>query len=106
LVCAFNCTVELEDWWPEVNVEVRRWLVNHPWDPVHPFAMEQVEAAGGPAAASGWWEPRNGWDNGELFLPQAAHLWIIRHPETEELGEQQKRDSRADYMSRGWPRRE
>ena len=67
--------------------------------------MEQVEAAGGPTPDSGWWEPMKGWDNGEMFLPREAYMWIIRQPETAELTEIPKRDPRADYFARGWPRR-
>lgn len=103
---AYNWIVEIDEWWPRVEIEVRRWLVNHPWHPVHKYAMEQVEAAGGPAADSRWWQPMKGWEGGELFLPQDAHLWIIRHPDTESLREPHERDPRADYMGRGWPRRQ
>lgn len=97
--------MEIEQWWPSVPDVIRRRLVNHPWDPVSPYVMEQVHEAGGPAPASGWWEHAKGWDNGELFLPRAAHLWILAQVETDELREPVERDPRADYFKRGWPRR-
>ena len=97
--------MEIEEWWQDVPEIVRRRLVNHPWDPVAPYVMEQVHLAGGPAPDSGWWEPAKGWNNGELFLPREAHLWIIRHRDTEALREAPERDPRADYFSKGWPRR-
>jgi hypothetical protein len=68
--------------------------------------MEQVELAGGPAPASGWWRSSKGWDNSELFLPHDANTWIGEQPETEGLREPVERDPRADYFSRGWPRRQ
>lgn len=98
--------VEIEQWWPQTPEVVRRRLINHPWEPVAPYVMEQVHLAGGPAPDSGWWQSERGWENGELFLPQAAHLWILKQPDTKSLREAQERDSRADYFSRGWPRRQ
>ena len=98
--------MEIEEWWPRVPEVVRRRLINHPWDPVALYVMEQVHEAGGPAPDSGWWEPNKGWENGELFLPREAHLWLLRQPDTEDLREAPERDPRADYMSRGWPRRQ
>lgn len=96
--------MDIEEWWPNVVEAVRRQLVNHPWDPVAPFCIDEVEKAGGPAFDSGWWQPMRDWP-GELGLPREAHLWIIAQHETSALREPPERDPRADYMGRGWWRR-
>lgn len=98
--------VEIDEWWPFTPEVVRRRLINHPWTPVAPYVMEQVRLAGGPASDSGWWQPERGSTSGELFLPPEAHLWILKQSDTESLREPVERDPRADYFSRGWPRRQ
>lgn len=45
--------MEIAEWWPTVPEVVRRRLINHPWDPVAPYVMEQVHEVGGPAPDSG-----------------------------------------------------
>lgn len=94
--------VDIEEWWPSLAEVVRRRLINHPWDPVAPYVMDE----GGPASASGWWRSSKGWGNGELFLPHGANEWINHQPDTEGMREPVERDPRADYLSRGWPRRQ
>lgn len=98
--------VGTESWWQSAPEVVRRRLVNHPWEPVSVYVMEEVHRAGGPAPDSGWWESWKGFEQGELFLPGAAHRRILRQAETEALREAPERDSRADYLGRGWPRRQ
>ncbi|HEX7835334.1 MAG TPA: hypothetical protein VF479_07680 [Pseudolysinimonas sp.] len=98
--------MEIEEWWPNLDEVVRRRLINHPWEPVAPYVMEQVRDAGGPAQDSGWWEQHKGWVGGELFMPREAHLWILGQPDTKRLRESSERDPRADYLGRGWPRRQ
>ncbi len=94
--------MEIGDWWPNTPEVVRRQLVNHPRDPVAQYCMDEVETAGGPSID--WWTPSTDWP-GRVVLPYEAHMWILAQPETELLREAPKRDPRADYFARSWPRR-
>lgn len=38
----------IDEWWPTVNREVRRWVAGHLFTPLSPFSLDEIEKAGGP----------------------------------------------------------
>lgn len=93
----------IEEWWPHLGVELRRWIVNNLWSPMHGYAREEIQRSGGPSDADEFWQR---WDDGSLLLPQEAVRWIIAHPDSAELRQPVQDDPRARYFQRQhWPYR-
>lgn len=95
--------VGIEEWWPQLDEALRDWLVNNFWGPLHDYALERIQLAGGPGAESEWWKRER---DGSLYLPQEAVQWIIRHPDRQRMGREQEPDARAAYFRRTWPHRQ
>lgn len=93
---------EINEWWPLLHEEIRRWLVNNFWSPVAPYSISEIERLGGPAADEAFWERR---DDG-LYLPHDAVMWIVRCADFERLNVPKGPDPRAAYFRRGWPYRQ
>jgi hypothetical protein len=89
-------------WWPHLDEQIRRWIVNNFGSPVAPYTISEIEHAGGPSANDVYWERRDG----EFYLPGDAVQWILKSTDFERLAIPKKPDPRAAYFKRGWPRRQ
>jgi hypothetical protein len=38
----------IDEWWPLVNREVRRWVAGNVFTALSPFSLEEIDKAGGP----------------------------------------------------------
>lgn len=86
------------EWWPLVDEQIRRWMVNNFWSPVAPYSVSEIERVGGPAVDDDYWDLRDG----EIYLPSDAVQWIVKSPDFERLTMPRKPDPRAAYFRRGW----
>jgi hypothetical protein len=66
--------VAIDVWWPRLPPATRDWLIANNGDAVPDAIVEQIGAAGGPAAADPWWT-RDEESTGR-YLPDAATDWI------------------------------
>lgn len=94
--------VSIDEWWPQLHQEIRRWMVNNFWSPVAEFSIEEIARLGGPGREDQFWDQRDG----ELYLPAEAVQWIIKTPDFEQLKMKKEPDPRAAYFRRGWPHRQ
>lgn len=92
----------ISEWWPLLDEQIRRWLVNNYWSPLAQFTQTEIARAGGPAADDAYWDVR---DN-ERYLPHDAVVWIIKCSDFERFSMPKKPDPRAAYFRRGWPHRQ
>ena len=95
-------TAGIEDWWPELNEQIRFWVVNNLFSPLAPYTLSEIESLGGPDAESGYWRRDS---DGERYLPSEAVQRIIRNPDHDAMSRQQEPNSRAAYYRHSWPRR-
>lgn len=93
---------EIDVWWPQLNREIRFWVVNNIFSPLAPYTLSEIERLGGPSADDDFWKRES---DGQKYLPAEALQWIIRHPDHAELSRPQTPDPRAAYFKRSWPRR-
>jgi hypothetical protein len=63
---------DIAGWWPLLNEQIRRVIVNGLWSPIAPFTLGEIERIGGRAADDDYWVRRDV----NAYLPQAAVLWI------------------------------
>lgn len=68
--------MDIADWWPQLDIEIRRVLVNGIWSPVSPYAQSEIARLGGPRPDSTYWKH----SDGEVYLPSEAVTWIIESP--------------------------
>jgi hypothetical protein len=94
--------VPIDEWWPLLDEQIRRWVVNNFWSPVAPYSLTEIARLGGPAGDDPYWTHRDG----ETYLPAEAVQWIIENPDFEKLNMPKEPDPRAAYFRRGWPRRQ
>lgn len=92
----------IDEWWPLLHEEIRRWMVNNFWSPVPEYSVDEITRLGGPGRTHSFWDRRDG----ELYLPAEAVRWIIRCPDFEQLKLPKEPDPRAAYFRRGWPYRQ
>jgi hypothetical protein len=66
--------VTIDVWWPGLGSEAREWLIANNGDVVPVPIIEQIEQAGGPGLADGWWT----WDDDSTgwLMPDSATDWI------------------------------
>lgn len=93
---------EIDEWWPQLNRQIRSWAVNNTFSPLAPYTLGEIERFGGPGPDSEFWKRES--DGGRYWPPDALQ-WIIRHPDHEELSRPREPDPRAAYFKRSWPRR-
>jgi len=62
------------EWWPLLRLETRLWLIANNGDAVPPQIVEEIVAAGGPAAADAWWADLD--DSPCRCMPDDAVDWI------------------------------
>lgn len=93
--------VPIDEWWPLLDEQIRRWTVNNLWSPVAPYSLAEIARLGGPTQDDPYWTHRDG----ETFLPGEAVQWIVETADFEKLNMPKKPDPRAAYFRRGWPRR-
>lgn len=94
--------LSIDEWWPQLHQEVRRWIVNNFWSPVTPYAMKEIARLRGPGTDDQFWDQRDG----ELYLPAEAIQWIAKSPDFNDLKMPKVPDPRAAYFRRGWPHRQ
>jgi hypothetical protein len=46
---------DIAGWWPLLNEQIRRVIVNGLWSPIAPFSLGEIERIGGRAADDGYW---------------------------------------------------
>jgi len=96
-------TAPIEEWWPALDVELRRWIANNIWTPMHDYARAEIQRAGGPADNDAFWKR---WDDGSRLLPSEAVRWIVAHADSSDSKDQVRDDPRAAYFKRQhWPYR-
>jgi hypothetical protein len=62
----------IEEWWPLLDEQIRRVLVNGIWMPVSKFARTEIERLGGPGARDDFWHQRSD----DWYLSHSAVQWI------------------------------
>jgi hypothetical protein len=40
--------VPIDEWWPLLDEQIRRWMVNNFWSPVAPYSLAEIARLGGP----------------------------------------------------------
>ena len=91
----------IDEWWPLVNREVRRWVAGNMFTALSPFSLEEIEKAGGPDPDDPYWARDS--EGIERFLPTDAVTWMSANGEVGR--ESAEQDPRAAYFRRSWPRR-
>ena len=90
----------IDEWWPLVNREVRRWVAGKLFSVLSPFSLDEIAKAGGPAPGDPYWaRDRQGI---ERYLPADAVKWISMNGGVGR--ESAEQDTRAAYFRRSWPR--
>jgi len=64
----------IEAWWPLLRLETRQWLIANNGDVVLPQIVDEIVAAGGPAATDASWA--NVDDSPGRCMPDDAVDWI------------------------------
>jgi hypothetical protein len=93
--------IPIDEWWPLLDEQIRRWMVNNFWSPVAPYSLAEIARLGGPGEDDPYWTHRDR----ETYLPSEAVQWIISSPDFEQMSMPKKPDPRAAYFRRGWPHR-
>lgn len=65
--------VSIDEWWPELHQEIRRWMVNNFWSPVAEFSVEEIARLGGPGRGGQFRDQRDG----ELSIPTYSGQLVI-----------------------------
>lgn len=92
----------IDEWWPQLNQEIRSWVVNNTLSPLAPYTLAEIERLGGPGQDDDFWERET---DGGRYLPYQALQWVIHHSDHQELSRPREPDPRAAYFRRTWPRR-
>lgn len=64
----------IEAWWLMLRLETRQWLVANNGDAIPPQIVDEIVAAGGPAATDPWWADLDG--SPGRSMPDDAVDWI------------------------------
>lgn len=91
--------VGIDEWWPLLDEQIRRWMVNNFWSPVAPYSLTEIARHGGPAEDDAYWDHRDG----ETYLPSEAVQWIVKSRDFDKLNMPKQPDPRVAYFRRGWP---
>jgi hypothetical protein len=87
--------IPIDEWWPLLDEQIRRWMVNNFWSPVAPYSLAEIARLGGPGEDDPYWTHRDR----ETYLPSEAVQ------DFEQMNMPKKPDPRAAYFRRGWPHR-
>lgn len=52
-------TRPIEDWWPPLDVGLRRWITNNIWTPLDDYARSEPIRFGGPDDTGDFWQVRD-----------------------------------------------
>lgn len=66
--------MEIIEWWPKLDDNVKAWLVAHNGEAVPPEALSKIVEAGGSVTSSAWWVGQSGPDG--FHLSDEAVDWI------------------------------
>lgn len=66
--------MEITEWWPRLEPQVRDWLVAHNGEAVDAEVLNKIVAAGGVLASDAWWIGESGPEG--FFLSDDAVDWI------------------------------
>jgi len=67
--------MDIEQWWPLISADTRRWLIDHNGEPVPDDLAGEIARAGGTVSSEAWWIDDVGTD-GALILSDAGVDWI------------------------------
>jgi hypothetical protein len=102
--------MEIQEWFPLLNSEYRRWIEGHPYAVLAESVLDEIIAVGGPTRDDPYWARESSWDYVDhadpRFLPQDAVQWIYSLPNRHEDSDAGKpHPSAAYFKNRGrWNR--
>ena len=67
--------MDIEQWWPLISADTRRWLIAHNGEPVPDDVAGEITRAGGRVGSEAWWIDDIGTD-GAVVLSDAGVDWI------------------------------
>lgn len=88
---------EIDVWWPQLNREIRSWVINNIFSPLAPCTLGEIARLGGLGPDDDFWKRES---DGRRYLPSEALQWILRHPDHEGLSRPREPDPRAVYFKR------
>ncbi len=98
--------MEIQEWFPLLNTEFRRWIESHPHAALAESVLEEIAQVGGPSRDDAFWSRDSVWGydgrGDPRFLPTEAVKWIYSLPDRHKDPDAGKpHPSAAYFKSRG-----
>lgn len=94
--------MNIDEWFPLLNREYRRWIESHPYAVLAEPVLEEIAQVGGPTRDDPYWSRDSLWGDVERhnprYLPKQAVKWIYSLPDRHEDPDAGKPHPSAEYF--------